>query len=75
MAEELDEVELQVLGAVRDESLPTNDVALADVTGLGRDVVRAALVRLGERHLTVTPHHDGDVSDRVEVSGVRAVGV
>jgi membrane protein implicated in regulation of membrane protease activity len=74
MADELTEVERQVLSAARDERLPTNDVALAEVTGLDRDVVRAALVRLGEDYLRVTPHHDVPVSERVEVVGVKGDG-
>ena len=69
MTGQLTEVEMRVLRALRAETLPTNDVALADATGLDREVVRAALVRLREADLRVTPHHDVPVSERVEVSG------
>ncbi len=68
MTGELTEVERRVLRALRAETLPTNDVALAEATGLDREVVRAALVRLDEDELRVTPHHDGPVSERVEVA-------
>lgn len=66
MAEELTEVERQVLSAVRDEGLPTNTVALTQHTGFDEDVVRQALESLGGTHLRIEPRDDG-LSRRIEV--------
>jgi hypothetical protein len=67
MSEELTEMQLQVLSAVRDEGLPTNDVAVSRRTGLSGDVVRRALLDLAGDHLEVVRHTDDPVSERVEV--------
>jgi hypothetical protein len=67
MAYELSEVELQVLSAVRDEGVPTNDVAVTQRTGFDRDVVREALRALGGDYLDITPRDDDPVSERIEV--------
>lgn len=74
MVTELNEVQLQVLSAVRDEGVPTNDVAVTHRTGLDREAVRSALRSLAEDHLDVEERHDDPVSDRVEVLGFRGDG-
>jgi hypothetical protein len=75
MSEELTEVQLQVLSAVRDEGLPTNDVAVARRTGLSGDVVRQALLDLADDHLDVVRHTDDPVAQRVEVRAFTDAGV
>ena len=66
MADELTEVERQVLSAVRDEGLPTNSVALTQRTGFDHDVVKQALHSLQGRLLRTEPRDDGQ-SHRTEV--------
>ena len=68
MADELTDVERQVLSAVRDEGLPTNSVALTQRTGFDHDVVKAALESLSGEHLTTERREDGH-SHRTEVTG------
>jgi hypothetical protein len=73
MADDLNDVERQVLSAVRDEGLPTNSVALTQRTGLDHDVVKQALAQLGRDHLATEPRDDGH-SQRTEVVGFKGDG-
>jgi uncharacterized protein (DUF2249 family) len=72
MARELDPLMRQVLVVVQNLTLPCAD---GDVLEVVHDVapadIRAALQRLGEDHLDVTPHESGGELVRVEVNGVR----
>jgi DNA-directed RNA polymerase sigma subunit (sigma70/sigma32) len=76
MATELNEVELQVLSAVRDNGVPTTDAEVADRTGLTREAIREALRSLGDDYLLVRPHGqdpDGDVVEVLDFKGDGAV--
>ena len=74
MANDLNEVQLQVLSAVRDNGVPTTDAEIADRTGMTREAVREAMRSLGEDYLLVRPHGGDAEGDAVEVLDFKGDG-
>lgn len=67
MAENLTEVQLQVLSAVRDEGVPTGDTEIIRRTGLEPAAIRQALRELGDDYLLIRPRGEDAGGEAIDV--------